>query len=224
MTPSTLSRIFSAVLATASFSVLNAASPKSLDLNERGAISLETDTIGTLGIVTDVNETSQGSWKAVPPVGSVEPQTGTQLTRKLTYKFPDEPVEMTTQAKIEGSKVVVEANWNAQSSAPGFARVDLAIPEELANDLTIELRDKPFMVNMDKGRNFKNEGDFVFRRTSTGEFLFRLTGEFPEIQFWFRESAREDGLRIRIFNVPNANTSTIGDATTLKWTLSFKEH
>jgi lauroyl/myristoyl acyltransferase len=121
---------------------------------------------------------------------------GAGWLHKIEYQRRRENVDSVTDTPVE------------------FARIE---------EIIADLRDGKMIILVDD-EDRENEGDFVFRRTSTGEFLFRLTGEFPEIQFWFRESAREDGLRIRIFNVPNANTSTIGDATTLKWTLSFKEH
>ena len=205
-------------------SSLFAASPTHLDMSDSGRISIRTDDLGEIQIRVDVVETSGGVWKSVRSADGFQPEVGEEVTRSGNYEFPDGAVVVhTTRAKIDGETVSVRSEWPTDSSAPGFARVDLWISEEIASDLTIESGGEAVTTDMDERGTIQGMGAIIFRRTSDQEFLFRIDGELLNASVFFLSERKNEGLTVRLGSVPNPNDSTIGDSPELEWTLSFTE-
>ncbi len=205
-------------------SCLFAASPTHLDMSDSGRISIRTDDLGEIQIRVDVVETSGGVWKSVRSADGFQPEVGEEVTRSGNYEFPDGSVVVhTTRAKIDGETVSVQSEWPTDSSAPGFARVDLWISEEIASDLTIESGGEVVTTDMDERAFIRDMGDIVFRRTSDQQFLFRVERNMLNASVFFLDEQKEQGLTIRLSPVPDANSAFIGDAGEMEWTLSFTE-
>lgn len=207
---------------------LSAVTPQTLELNASGRISITTDTFDSeaLQIRTGVVSTAGKLWSFLPSTSKIVPESGDEVGRVGTYEFPDaSKLVHTVRVKIVGSDVVVDASWPTTSAAAGFSTVDLWVSGDEAGDLTIEADGQTVFTNsrFDKQPYIKNAGEIVFKRTSTGKFLFKITGDLMSEHVVFLSEQPEQGLTFRIFNVPDGNASTIGDTTTLNWTLSFKE-
>lgn len=224
MKTSALSFLFAII----SGAVLSAVTTQTLELEASGRISITSDTFAPedLQIRTGVVSTAGKLWNFLPSTSKIVPESGDKVDRVGTYVFPDDSeLSHTVEAKIVGSEVVVNASWPTTSTAPGFSLVDLWVSGNEAGDLTIDVDGQTIFTNsrFEKQPYIKQAGEAVFKRTSTGKFLFKITGNIVSGQVVFLPDQPEQGLTFRIFNVPDGNASTIGDATTLNWTLSFKE-
>ena len=62
----------------------------------------------------------------------------------------------------------------------------------------------------------------VFKRKSTGDFLFELSGDYLAVIPAMRADKPENGLTLRLATVSDDHHSTIGDVTQANWSLSFK--
>jgi hypothetical protein len=221
---------FSALLA-ASLMVLPlefamAAKPVSLELEKSGTISISADGLPNMEIRTEVTDTSTGGWKRVVAKEKIEPVSGAEVTRVGTYEYPDgSQITHTVKAKIDGKSVQMAADWTPPSQAKGFSRVDLWLPQDLLQDLVITIGEKkifPYEA-AEKPRYIKNTDSLVFKRQSTGEVLFELSGDYVSIvPPWVLPDKPELGGTLRIQNVPDDMHSTIGDATQMNWTMAFK--
>jgi hypothetical protein len=217
-------RILSLLLFLASATIMAGAAADSLDLKSSGDIVLSTDSLGDLRIILGVNETSQGVWRGVSPSQKASPSSGKAVEGELIYPFPDgSEITMTISAKIEGPNVPVRAAWVTESTAKGFAGLTLIVPGDTAKDLTIEANDKPIFSDFDKAAYLPKASEVVFRRTSTGAFLFKLTGEFVGGGTVFNPDKPDDGLQLRIGTSASDMNSSISDVKETGWTMSFQE-
>jgi len=130
---------------------------------------------------------------------------------------------MRISAKIEGSDVAVRYSWVTESTAKGFVGLSLRIPGDVAKDLTIEANGKPIFTDFDKGAYLPKVGEIVFKRTSTGAFLFMVTGEIVGGGTVFNPDKLDDGLELRIGTAEGGMDSPISDVKETGWSLSFKE-
>ncbi|MEI6033666.1 MAG: hypothetical protein WCS65_05230 [Verrucomicrobiae bacterium] len=218
------SRILSLLLTLASATIMAGATADSLDLKSSGDIDVATDSLGDLRIVIGVNETSQGVWHGLSPRQKASPSAGKAVEGEMIYAFPDgSEVTMTVSAKIEGSNVAVRYSWVTESTAKGFAMLTLMIPADAAKDLTIEADGKPMFSNFNKSAYLPKVSEITFKQTSTGAFLFKLTGEIVGGGTVFNPDKLDDGLQLRIGTSPTGMDSCISDAKETGWTLSFKE-
>ena len=223
--------VFFPVLLAASLVVLpldfaNAAKPVSLELEKTGTISISADGLPNMEIRTEVLDTSTGGWKRIVAKEKVEPVSGAEVPRVGTYEFPDgSQITHTVKAKIEGKSVQVAADWTPPSESKGFSHVDLWLPQDLLQDLTITIGEKkifPYEA-AEKPRYIKNTDNLVFKRQSTGEVLFELSGDFVNfVPPWVFPGKPELGGALRIQNIPDDMHSTIGDATQMHWSIEFK--
>ncbi|MEI6033665.1 MAG: hypothetical protein WCS65_05225 [Verrucomicrobiae bacterium] len=219
------SRILILLLTLASAAIMAGATGDSLDLRSTGDIFVATDSLGELQICLEVEETSQGRWCGVSPKQKASPASGKSVEGELVYVFPDRAeVTMTIKGKIDAQDVTVKAAWATESTAKGFARLNLKIAGDDAKDLTIEENGKPVFVNFDKARNLAKLTELVFRRTSTGAFLFKLTGDIAAgCEMIFNQDNPDSGLVLRLNTVPVGMDSCISDVKETGWALSFKE-
>jgi hypothetical protein len=224
--PDIFSTLLAATLVVLPLEFAMAAKPASLELEKSGTISILTDGLPNMEIRTEVTDTSTGGWKRVVPKEKFEPASGTEVTRVGTYEFPDgAQITHTVKAKIDGKSVRMATDWAPASGAKGFSRVDLWLPQDLLQDLVITIGEKkifPYEA-AEKPRYIKNTDSLVFKRQSTGEVLFELSGDFVSIvPPWVLPDKPELGGTLRIQNVPDDMHCTIGDATQMNWTISFK--
>lgn len=205
---------------------LHAVQPTELTLKENGEILLATDALPDIQIRTDVKEIADGQWKPTKVLVKCAPAQGTSVDRVQKYAFPDgTEIEHTVKAQIAGDKVDVAASWVANGNSPGFSRVDLWIPDDLRADITASIGDQvifPYAAENQPIITYTSGGPVVFKRKSTGEFLFQLTGDFMSVTPAFYPSNPQAGLTFRLLNVPLDTTAKIGDKTSLNWSLSFK--
>jgi hypothetical protein len=142
----------------------------------------------------------------------------------MVYGFPDgSEVTMTIKAKIEGQTVAVKAAWPTESTAKGFARLDLKIPGDEARDLTIEANGKPTVLDFGEARYLPKTNEIVFRRTSTGAFLFKLNGEILGTAIVTDRDHPDNGALLRLDTAKVGMDSNISDEKEAGWTLSFQE-
>lgn len=220
----TLFNLFLLIVASLTTPVWSAPPPRSLELRASGTITLVADNLPGIEIRTEAVETSEDTWKAPVSLKPTEEQSGDKVVREWAYRFPEgSEVKGTTTATIQGNDVITEAAWPTESQERGFLRMDLWLPPELASDCTVELEGAPIVVDMNKSAFSPGVGEYTFRRTSTGEFLFKVIAEVGNIHWVVNPEAPETGLTMRIFNLENYNRALISDATGLNWTLSFKE-
>lgn len=203
-----------------------AVTPTALTLKENGEILVATDSLPELQIRTDVKEVADGQWKPTKVVAKCAPAQGPSVERIQKYLFPDgTEIDHTVTAQIAGDSVDVAASWVANGNSPGFSRVDLWIPDTLLNDITVTIGDQtafPFTSENQPIKTYTTGGPVVVKRASNGEFLFKLTGNFVNVTPTFYPTQPQNGLTLRLLNVPLDTTAKIGDKTSLNWSLSFK--
>lgn len=224
MSPAFLSFLIAAAAAVFSIESARAANPTGLDLKKSGDITIATDSLPDMEIRVEVKEVSHREWGKTEAKEKYQPTSGTDIERLQTYGFPDgSEIKHAVKVKIQGSEVKMSAEWSSGSAA-GFSRVDLWIPQELSEDMIVTLGDKKVFPT-DEGKNLgviKNTDTLVFKRKSSGEFLFTLSGDYFGVFMGLVRDHPEMGLTIRIGNVPLDIAATIGDATQMSWTLGFK--
>ncbi len=203
-----------------------AVTPTELQLKESGEILVKTDGLPDLQIRTEVKDVSTGQWKNTSAVPKCVPSAGSSVERVQTSVFPDgSEVAHTVNAKIDGAAVNVAASWVPTGNPPGFSRVDLWIPENLAREITVTIGDTqvfPFPEGQ-VIKTYETRGPMVVKRRSNDEFLLQLSGDFVSATPSYYPSIPNNGLTLRLLNVPNDTTAKIGDNTQLNWSLSFKE-
>ncbi len=216
-----LSLLFAAILsATAVF----AANPLELVIDDSGQIKIQTDTLPTLEARTAVYDVSTGEWKSTRIVSKAPLAQGVEVVRQETRGYPDgTEVPHTVKAKIADKTVEVAASWAPTGNPQGFSRVDLWLPEDLAQDVVLTVGEKEVYS---PGENkvivsCENIAPLVAKRKSNGEFLFQLNGDYMSVTPAYY--ANNTGLTLRLLNVPSDVGAHIGDKTALNWTLSFKQ-
>lgn len=218
----TLPHLLSAIFAV---TTLHAVTPESLELDEAGTIHVFTDKLEGIRVSSGMQQVVDGTWvRTATSPASFENQVGGEVERVGMYGFNDgSDVELTVKAKIEDSQVMVNAAWPNQSSAPGFTMLVLNIPQEIAEDLTIEADGSPVFRNFENNGIFVSSEELLFRRTSTDEFLFKMTGDNVAGHILFNADDLAEGLSLRSVNGTDPNNCTISDSPTIGFTLSFKE-
>ena len=202
-----------------------AAKPESLELNKIGGIVISCEGLPPLEMHTEVTDVSTGGWKHASHTGNFLPSSGNDVERVENYMFPDgTEITHTVKAKIQGSSVVMAASWAPAGPAIGFSRVDLWLPQETAADIDITVGTTKIypLEEGDHPRAIKNTDPMVFKRKSSGDFLFELSGDYLGIIPAFVADRPESGLTIRLATVPDDHHCTIGDVTQANWTLAFK--
>ncbi len=201
----------------------HATTPTHLELIPSGSIAVHTDKGEGLEIRTEFSETSSGTWKRPtmhPP--RFTPVEGSAVERGGDLTFSDgSTASYVVRAEIEGQTVKVRAAWTDTSTAAGFGRVDLWIPEALAADLTIEADGVVQLEDRNQRRNLRGVQKAVLKRTSTGEFLCSMLTEGLDLSLFFSDADPSRGVTIRVFNVPEARTALFNQNPSLSWTLSF---
>ena len=208
-----------------SWDSVRAAKPESLELKQNGDIIISCEGLPPLQMHTEVTDVSTGGWKQAKHSGDFLPSSGIDVERVGNYVFPDgTEIAHTVKAKIQDSSVVMAASWAPPGPAIGFSRVDLWLPQEIAQDVVITVGlTKIFPLEEgDHPRPIKNTDPIVFKSKSTGGFLFELSGDYLGIIPAFLADKPEAGLTIRLATVPDDHHSTIGDVTQANWTMAFK--
>ncbi|MFZ4778899.1 MAG: hypothetical protein ACOYM3_26325 [Terrimicrobiaceae bacterium] len=203
-----------------------AAKPVALELTKSGNIIISSDGLSDMEMRIEVMDTSTGGWKRLFPKDKILPNAGSSIDRLGLYAFPDgSEITHTVKAKIEGQSVQVAADWTPTSQAKGFSRVDLWLPQDIAQDVTITLGDRQIfpLAEGEKPGFIKNTDSLVFKQKSTWNVLFELTGDFAGVvPPYILADKPELGVTLRIANVPDDMHCSIGDATQLSWTMAFK--
>jgi len=198
---------------------------KSTNTGDKTAIVIQTD-VGNLEIRTRAHETStQKGWRAVPSKDSVSPSSGPEITRSYTYDFPDGTIVTDNLTVKSGpSNVDVKFTYSAPHPTPGFFYSILGMPKEMAEDASIfdENGDNIF-PDKKTPCEVKLASQLTFRNRSTGQFLFKVSGDYSSVVVEFHPSNPEWGLNLLITSVPNAKESKIGDLVETNWKISFKE-
>ncbi|MCX6971147.1 MAG: hypothetical protein NTV93_13485 [Verrucomicrobia bacterium] len=211
-----------AVLLSLSISSSLATTPQALEMDKAGVISIVTDDLDGVRLIFGLTDTSEGYWRSPKVVPTFEPESGKEIERSGTYEFPDgSTVEEKTTVKLKGSDIEFKASWPNQSPATGFGMAALKFPPEIAEDLTIEVNGETKVVNFDKCVFFPEGKEVVFKKTSTGKFLFKVTGEQSGNAVMFQEDNKEAGLDLRMGG--GALTTLISEITGQSCTISFKE-
>ena len=189
----------------------------------RDPIIITTD-LGKIQIQSVVIETTSQPWKDLQPKTTPTPSQGTNLTRTATYVFSD-GTELTynVNAKVAETDVIVKGSWQTPKSVKGFARVSLWVTQDISNDLTIEEGGKPVFSGSNKQLRLTKLGQFTFRKKSTGEFLFKVTGDYVGALMFFTDKHPEWGVSLELDNVPNLSEATISAPMETNWKLSFTE-
>ena len=204
-----------------------AITPLSLEVGKPpGQIIVSTDSLPNMEIRADMRETSRGTWGMVPVKEMPRPSAGASVVRSAIYTFPDgSDITHTVQATIDGQTISVNAAWPTSINAAGFSRADLWIPQELAEDIKVTMGDKKLypLDASEKPQYAKNAGKLVFTRTSTGQILFDITGDFVNVIPNFYKDKPDKGVTFQIGNIDNAvlTTASISSATSLNWQLRF---
>lgn len=201
-----------------------AANPTELVIDPNGQIRIQTDNLPNLEARTAVYDVSAGEWKSTRVVAKAAEAQGAEVVRQETRGFPDgTEVPHTVKAKIADKAVEVAASWAPTGNPQGFSRVDLWLPEDLAQDVVMTVGDKEvYSPSTEKSIVSKeNTAPLVAKRKSNGEFLFELSGDYMSVTPAYY--ANNTGLTLRLLNVPSDINAHIGDKTTLNWTLSFKQ-
>jgi hypothetical protein len=218
---------FPLVLLFATVALLPAVTPESLEIKNTGDIVLLTDALGELRLRMGVSKISDdGAHAVVAPKQKVDPSEGSEVSGDLVYTLPDgTDLRLTENAVISPSKVVFKAAWPNSSEDKGYVAFYLKIPGDVADDLTITAGSKPVFVNFDKGSFFNKVQELVFRKTSTGEFLFSLSGEIPlRGGVRFDSDKHEQGITVDLHSNLGVTAALLfAEGTECEWTLSFKE-
>ena len=204
---------------------VRASKPESLELNKIGDIIISCEGLPALQMHTEVTDVSTGGWKNASHKGDFLQSSGNDVERVENYVFPDgTEITHTVKAKIQGDSVAMAASWAPPGPAIGFSRVDLWLPQEIAEDVVITVGPaKIFPIEEgDHPRPVNNTNPVVFKRKSTGDFLFELSGDYLAVIPAMRADKPENGLTLRLATVSDDHHSTIGDVTQANWSLSFK--
>jgi hypothetical protein len=201
-----------------------AAKPETLEISDAyyfSLISVRTDSLGEFGIRLEVVDNSTGVWRGPAKQTKPVPAAGQEVELALTNTFSDDSVVDTkVSAKIEGNSIKVRGEWPNDSTVQGFVRLDLWFSQEMAEDLTISANGQVLTTNMDQTSTIMELDDVEFRKTSTGEFLFRVTGNFFASVMFLPDSPSQ-GLWLRLDNSRNPNAASISDVTEMEYTISF---
>jgi hypothetical protein len=202
-----------------------AAKPVGLKITEKynfPLIAIRTDSLGDFGIRLEIMDTSAGYWQR-PNQTKAKRAEGEEVTLDLENTFSDNSVVNTkVTAKIEGNLVKVRGEWPTESTIQGFIRMDLWFSRKVAEDLTIYADGEVLTTNMDKGTEGINEVDSVeVYKTSTGEFLFRVTGSSLLKRITFSPDNPDEGLRLELYTSRNPFTTSISEVTEMEYTVSF---
>jgi len=211
----------------ATSTLLPAAKPDSLEMKDTGQIVVLTDSLGEIQIGLRVTKvTEEGSHLSVDPRQKTPSTSGAEVAAEVPYTLPDgSEVVLSEKAAIEQTKVTLKGSWPNESQAKGYVVFLLKIPGDVADNLTVEGDGKPIFVNFDKASYLNKLKEIVFRKTSTGEFLFKLEGQIDIVGgLRFDESKHDEGIVIDVHvnPTPGANAN-LSEATETAWTLSFKE-
>lgn len=196
-----------------------------LELDEHGLVSIVTNEAGTLGLSVGLTDFSEGHWKRPPTFPTFEPQSGSEIDWSGEYGFPDRSfVEFNLHAQIKGSNVGFKSSWPTESKAPGFGLMVLIIPQEVAEDLTVEAKGQVMFANFETVNSafFEPGAEVVFRKSSTGEFLFKFSSEDSGSGLLFWPENKENGLHLRIGG-PADDKALVSDVTQLSGVLAFQE-
>ncbi len=213
-------------LAGASSQMAHAAKPVSLELKKTGDIVISSQGLPDLEMRVEVKDGSKGGWGPTRLKSQFAPDSGTVIDRVGVYEFQDSSeITHTVRAKMDGQSVQMAASWTPTSSSKGFSRVDLWLPQELADDVIVTIGEKKIFP-LDAGENprlFNNTDVVVFKRKSTGAVIFELSGDFVGITPPAILANRpEAGVTFRISCVTNDTQSSIGDSTQMNWGITFK--
>jgi hypothetical protein len=213
------------LLTILSATLVAAATAESLELGIQGQVKVLTDSLGELQITTQVVGTSTGAWVGVSAKTKATPSSGTEVESVREHVFSDgSSIMLTMKTKIDQQKVTVKSTWLPGSSAKGFVRTDLKVPFEVASDLTIESGGKLFFTGFDGPfPNYKNVSELVFKKTSTGAFLFKVIGEIVGGGIVLSSEKPDDGITVRISTGLDSMDSTMSDVTEAGWAISFQE-
>jgi hypothetical protein len=211
------------LLTILSASLAAAATVESLEIGGAGHINVLTDSLGELQIRTEVSETTTGVWVPVYPKGKATPSSGKEVESVRDYVFSDgSSVMLTTKVKIDQQQVILKSAWPTESTAKGFVRTDLKVPFEVASDLTVESDGKPLFAGFDgPASNLKNLSELVFKKTSTGAFLFKVIGEIVGGGIVFSKEKPDEGITVRISTAADSMSSSISDVKETGWAISF---
>ena len=211
----------------ATATLLPAAKPDSLEMKDTGEIAVLTDSLGGIQIGLRVTKiTEEGAHLSVDPRQKTPPTSGAEVAAEVPYTLPDgSQIVVSEKAAIEQSKVTLKGSWPNETQAKGYVVFVLKIPGELADNLTVEADGKPIFANFDKASFLNKLKDLVFRKTSTGEFLFKLEGETDIVGgLRFDEEKHDNGIVIDVHVNPSPGANAnLSEATETAWTLSFKE-
>ena len=202
-----------------------ALTPTQLTLKTNGEILIATDSLPDLQIRTEVKEVADRQLKLTQIVEKCAPAQGDSVERVQKHLFSDgTELTHTVNAKIADSQVDVAASWVASSKAPGFSRVDLWIPEQLCDDITVEIGGQtafPYASESSPFVTYQGSEPVVVKRRSTGEFLFRVTGDYSSVVPAFYVQQPSAGLMLRLLTVPEEIKAGIADKTAVNWSLNF---
>ncbi len=197
----------------------------SLELTATGNILIMGTKAEPLEVRQDVSETSRGSWRRAKEQPHFMQASGAEVTRNSTYNFPDGSlVDHTLTARVEGRTVFVDASWDTDSTAPGFAKSDLWIPESVAEDLIVTIDGKECFRDMELlGGAYSTPQEIVGTLASTGQTLFIMRGEIAKFTPILSSRQAEPWLVFRLWSLDNPKDSTISDTTKQSWSIDFPE-
>jgi len=167
--------------------------PVNVEVN-KNTIRILTD-LPDLTIFYDVAES--------PSRGSLTGDDGGQPG--LLFQFKEGELRLTSTASVKGGVVDIKTKWDTDKNPPGRWEQVLKIPQELSDDLLIEVDGEPAfssahpdIVKKDRQLWFDLiDATISFKKESTGKTLFKVKCSFPNVVFHFRPDQPDFGILTR---------------------------
>ena len=189
----------------------------------RGSILIP-NSFGDMAIQTQVMDTSVQPWKELYPAKAPTPAKGREVTRKGTYIFLDgATLDHAVTAKLDGVDVIINDTWKTDRPAKGFSNTTLWMTWMICGDLIIEQGGKTIFPSENKMISIDQSSPIIFRRKSTNEFLFKVTGDYVSVRIEYYAKNAEWGLSLHLSAVQDPFASQISKPMAVNWKVSFKK-
>lgn len=177
-----------------------------------GGVEIQAGLAAPILLVPEMADTTGGRWQAPSSTSPLTlSESGGAVTGSATFKWGSgAPVEFQMSAKPSGRRVDLAATWKVDGEAAGHFRFDIRIPATLAGDISVRAGDKEIFAGGEV-RPGLGRGPLVFSRSSDGEELFRVEGDFFAGGFVEKDRFDRFGLSVRLSPHKMSGATALGE-------------
>jgi hypothetical protein len=129
-----------------------------------------------------------------------------KMKRKVLCTAPSgETLSVDLDASANGPAVDLVSTLESSTPLPGSFHLTLSVPFPTASDLTVLADGNPMTTNLDRGAIRNKPAEISLVKTSTGQTLFKATGEFGSVRTHFFKD--NDKLPLTVWLTPAEKTA-----------------